>query len=623
MIAALTARLLLNSAQFQAALNRAVIQAGSAAQNMSAQFNGLKNLAVFGSLGLAVGELGQKIISSTVELEKYKRQLVIISGGSESAAVKMRELREAAALPGLDLASAVDGQVRLQTMGYTADEATQHIKTLAKNVAAFGGGGNEMKGIILAFSQISSKGQVFAEEINQIAERLPTVRQLMKEAFGTSNAEELQKMGMSAKEFTDRMIAGMEDAQPVTAGLQEEMTKLKLTWNSLFADDSGSVAKTVGWLNSITQYLKESHEEAVTFYSGLIAGEENVKKLKEWRAWAAKKEEEVGNQEAKMAADLAEKEEAEKKRLKELITAREAYLKAISDSVSRAGMLGKVETDDEGRLGVVNNEIKRIMRDSTPDELIDKLRLAQEGFLELSEAETAELQRYLGLLDQRKSLEESIAKDKEAAFEKAEEFSRKEAEALQRRVSLQDALNKQVFDQSDLDDDARLNALNEQVEKTKAEELASKLNDAKERGLTLGEKELEQIQEALDLLGERDDLQQSITDKQTAIQKAEDKQMFDDAFERAGMNRDERVSAIRAKNDAKRQASEASRSLLRDEMKRLKDEGSVTPKFGQTMKDAIKEQAKLNLSKKANNDIADSSQSLKDIKTILAGFAAA
>jgi carbamoylphosphate synthase large subunit len=180
-----------------------------------------------------------------------------------------------------------------------------------------------------------------------------------------------------------------------------------------------------------------------------------------------------------------------------------------------------------------------------------------------------------------------------------------------------------VFDQSDLDDDARLTALNEQVQKTKAEELASKLNDAKEQGLILGEKELEQIQEALDLLGERDALQQSITDKQTAIQKAEDKQMFNDAFQEAGMNRNERVAAMRAKNDAKRQASEASRSLLRDEMKRLKDEGSVTPKFGQTMKDAIKEQAKLNLSKKANNDIADSSQSLKDIKAILTGFAAA
>jgi tape measure domain-containing protein len=523
----------------------------------------------------------------------------------------------------LDLASAVDGQVRLQTMGYTADEATQHIKTLAKNVAAFGGGANEMKGIILAFSQISSKGQVFAEEINQIAERLPTVRQLMKETFGTSNAEELQKMGMSAKEFTDRMIAGMESAQPVTAGLQEELTKLQLAWDALFADDSGSIAKAVGWLTTFTQYVKESHKAEVDYYASLIAGKENVDALREAQAQAAKKEEELGNQKAKMAADLAEKEEAEKKRLKELITAREAYLKAIGDSVSRAGMLGKVETDDEGRLGVVNNEIKRIMRDSSPDELIDKLRLAQEGFLELSEAETAELQRYLGLLDQRKSLEESIAKDKEAALEKAEEFSRKEAEALQRRVSLQDALNKQVFDQSDLDDDARLTALNEQVQKTKAEELASKLNDAKESGLTLGEKELEQIQEALDLLGERDDLQQSITDKQTAIQKAEDKQMFDDAFERAGMNRDERVAAIRAKNDAKRQASEASRSLLRDEMKRLKDEGSVTPKFGQTMKDAIKEQAKLNLSKKANNDIADSSQSLKDIKAILTGFAAA
>jgi hypothetical protein len=241
----------------------------------------------------------------------------------------------------------------------------------------------------------------------------------------------------------------------------------------------------------------------------------------------------------------------------------------------------------------------------------------------MTEREVEQLKRYLGYIEQRKNLEEKIASDKKAAEDEAAAATKKEADALNRRVDLQKALNKQAFNQSDIDDEARLNALNEQVENTKAEELASKLNDAKEEGLTLGEKELEQIQEALDLLGERDSLQQSITDKQAAIQKAEDKQMFDDAFQQAGMNRDERVAAIRQKNDEARQASKAGRSLLRDEMNRLKKEGSVVPKFGQTMKDAIKEQAKANLVEKGNNAMVESAQSLMDIKGILQGFAAA
>ena len=284
----LDALLRLNSTGFQAGLNQAILASNAAVSQMSNQFNTLRNVAAFGAVGAAIGSLSGKIIESTVSFEKYKRQLALVTGGIESANKKFKELQKVALQPGMDLASTVDAQIRLQTMGYTAEEATGHIQTLGKNVAAFGGGGEEMKGVIMAFSQISSKGKVFAEEINQIAERLPTVRNLMKQAFGTSNTEELQKMGISAKDFTDKMLNGMANAQPVAAGLDEELKKIKMTMASITADESGFLSSFLGGVNQGITKANDFRKALISVYETFLINEDQLNSYRYALAFSVK-----------------------------------------------------------------------------------------------------------------------------------------------------------------------------------------------------------------------------------------------------------------------------------------------------------------------------------------------
>ena len=63
-----------------------------------------------------------------------------------------------------------------------------------------------MEGVVRAFTQIQAKGVVFAEEINQIAERLPQIRTAMMEAFGSARTEELQAQGVTAREFLQGIV---------------------------------------------------------------------------------------------------------------------------------------------------------------------------------------------------------------------------------------------------------------------------------------------------------------------------------------------------------------------------------------------------------------------------------
>src|SRR5690606_38101108 len=65
---------------------------------------------------------------------------------------------------------------------------------------------SELGGIAQALAQIAGKTSIQAEEINQLAERLPGIRRLLLETFGTANAEELNKLGKEA------FLTGLIDA---------------------------------------------------------------------------------------------------------------------------------------------------------------------------------------------------------------------------------------------------------------------------------------------------------------------------------------------------------------------------------------------------------------------------
>jgi tape measure domain-containing protein len=411
----LDALLRLNSTGFQAGLNQAILASNAAVSQMSNQFNTLRNVAAFGAVGAAIGALSGKIIESTVSFEKYKRQLALVTGGIESANKKFKELQKVALQPGMDLASTVDAQIRLQTMGYTAEEATGHIQTLGKNVAAFGGGGEEMKGVILAFSQISSKGKVFAEEINQIAERLPTVRNLMKQAFGTSNTEELQKMGISAKDFTDKILNGMANAQPVAAGLDEELKKIKMTMASIMADENGFLSSFLGGVNEGITKANDFRKALISVYETFLINEDQLNSYRDALSFSVKMQEKLTAAQSQTKTDAEKKEADEKKSTADKIKREAQYIKTLNERMKVMSLSTQNVEDDQTKLDMVNEELKKITDIAVQ---LENLNKARENGTTLTEAEATAIGRTLGLLKQRDGLEQSILDKKNAQFQK-------------------------------------------------------------------------------------------------------------------------------------------------------------------------------------------------------------
>jgi tape measure domain-containing protein len=171
------------------------------------------------SITVPLAGLGAASLASFAEFEKGAKALEAVTKDAKPVAEQLEALREAAKLPGLGFQEAVQGSARLQAVGLSADEAARTLTEFGNAVARSGGGRAELEGALLALTQIASKGKISAEEINQLNERIFEIRPALEAAFGTSNSEELQALGISSEEFISKVTAEFAKLERVQGGL--------------------------------------------------------------------------------------------------------------------------------------------------------------------------------------------------------------------------------------------------------------------------------------------------------------------------------------------------------------------------------------------------------------------
>jgi tape measure domain-containing protein len=130
----------------------------------------------------------------------------------------------------------------LQAAGFSADTARKALMGFGNALATIGRGKEDLDGVIRALTQIASKGKISAEEINQLAERLPQIRVAMKNVFGTADTEVLQKMGIASKEFVELLIEEFNKAPKAMAGLKTELEILSEEMKFVMAEIGGAIA---------------------------------------------------------------------------------------------------------------------------------------------------------------------------------------------------------------------------------------------------------------------------------------------------------------------------------------------------------------------------------------------
>lgn len=169
---------------------------------------------------------GTAVAKSALDMDGLRRGLEAVAGSSAEAENQLRRLKEVAKLPGLGFKDAIEGSIRLQSAGFSAELAERSLKAFGNALATVGKGKADLDGVSLALSQIASKGKISAEEINQLAERVPQIRKAIKDAFGTADTEVLQRQGIGSEEFVSRVVSQLERLKTVTGGPKNALENL-------------------------------------------------------------------------------------------------------------------------------------------------------------------------------------------------------------------------------------------------------------------------------------------------------------------------------------------------------------------------------------------------------------
>jgi len=155
-------------------------------------------------------------VQAAMAYDSQVRGLAAYAKNAQELQAQLGRLNEIAKLPGLGLTEVRAGVLNLEAAGLSAQTSERALMAFGNALALVGKGKSELDGVILALGQIASKGAISAEEINQIAERVPQIRQVLVSAFGTASTEAIQKMGMSADVAIGKIIAGLEQLPKAT-----------------------------------------------------------------------------------------------------------------------------------------------------------------------------------------------------------------------------------------------------------------------------------------------------------------------------------------------------------------------------------------------------------------------
>jgi tape measure domain-containing protein len=183
-------------------------------------------IAAFVALGAAIVKVTKYSAEQAIAFDSNIRGLAAYSESTNSLRAQVARLEEMAKAPGLGFDQLIQGVTRLEAAGFSAKQAEGALKQFGNALALVGGSKTDLEGVALALTQIKSKGVISAEEINQIAERVPQVRQAMKAAFGTASSEEIQKLGITASQFVDGITKSLAKLPRATGGLQNSLDNI-------------------------------------------------------------------------------------------------------------------------------------------------------------------------------------------------------------------------------------------------------------------------------------------------------------------------------------------------------------------------------------------------------------
>lgn len=212
--------------------------------------------------------LGAAALNSFGKIESLKNGLEALTGSSAETNKQLERLKELTNIPGLDLESLVKGTINLQTIGWTAENAEKAMAGLGNAIALIGGGQEDFKGALYGLQQLANTEFPLGEDLNILKERLPQITPLLKDAFGASRSEDLQKLKVTSQQVIDAIVTGLDKLPKAAVGLDGSFTSLRNSI-SMATAELGEVINEAFDVTGMINRLSNAVKDLSSWFKGL------------------------------------------------------------------------------------------------------------------------------------------------------------------------------------------------------------------------------------------------------------------------------------------------------------------------------------------------------------------
>ncbi len=216
--------------------------------DMATQVAGAVGQAAMAFTQFAI-EVGQSAFQTFSRLDQLSRGLALYSDSAEDFKKTFKDLRELAKLPGLGLEEVMEATTSLRAAGLGAEKTRESILGIGRALAAVGKGKGDFKGTMLALQQMVTAGKVEGDEIRQLSERVPQIRRVLMEAFGSAKGKDISKLmeetGMTIYDVIDKINKELLKIPGTTASVAVNLENIQDDLKLAFAPLGQGIAQMV------------------------------------------------------------------------------------------------------------------------------------------------------------------------------------------------------------------------------------------------------------------------------------------------------------------------------------------------------------------------------------------
>lgn len=201
-------------------------------------------------LEVAFAGVGLKMMHEAAHFENLVHALQAVEGSAEMTKRALDDLKQIGKLPGVGFEAGIEAFTGLRRGGVGENLSRKVIVEFANQNIAGGGDKASFERVVTALQEIAASDKVSGRQLLMLLRDKIPLGPIMRQAFGTAEPQELEKLGIGPVQFLQGLVNVMEKMPRVAGGTQNAIDNLGDAFQRL--EVAGGQIINSGLFDSIT-----------------------------------------------------------------------------------------------------------------------------------------------------------------------------------------------------------------------------------------------------------------------------------------------------------------------------------------------------------------------------------